>query len=94
MVDQSDKDTAKLDIIPANPILPKTLINEIKQPPSCPLKDIQFVQLQRFKRFKDEMKYKMGDGFDQLGKKNMMRENKEKRKKFDDMKKESAIRKG
>ncbi len=47
----------------ANPILPKTVINEVKQPPSCPLKDIQFLQLERFKRFKNQIQ-KMGEGFD------------------------------
>lgn len=29
--------------IPANPLLPKMLYPEWRQPPSCPLKDIQFV---------------------------------------------------
>lgn len=68
----------------ANPLLPKILFPEQKQPPQCPLKDIQFVQLQKFKRFKDQMMMcKMGDGFDQVGKKNMMRENREKRKAYD-----------
>jgi len=39
--------------IPANPLLPKLLYPEWRQPVNCPLKDIQFVQIQRFKRFKD-----------------------------------------
>ncbi len=77
----------------ANPILPKTNINEVKEPPTCPLKDIQFLQLGRFKRFKNQAQ-KMGDGFDQIGKKNMMRENREKRKKYDEQKKEHAMKKG
>jgi len=36
----------------------------------------------------------MGDGFDQIGKKNMMRENREKRRKYDEQKKEAAWRRG
>ena len=45
----------KVKAIPrANPILPKVMVNEVKQPPSCPLKDIQFVQLERFKKFKEQ----------------------------------------
>ena len=31
--------------IPAHPLLPKTLFPEWRQPPSCPLKDIHFVQI-------------------------------------------------
>ena len=30
----------KKDYIPANPILPKMVYNEMKQPPQCPIKDI------------------------------------------------------
>ena len=37
---------------------------------------------------------KMGDGYDQVGKKNMMRENREKRKKYDELRKEAAWRRG
>jgi hypothetical protein len=37
-----DKDHREM-IPRANPILPKMLNNEVKEPPSCPLKDIQFV---------------------------------------------------
>lgn len=33
---------AQIDI-QANPLLPKTLFPEWRQPPSCPLKDIHFV---------------------------------------------------
>jgi len=39
LFDEKDK-----GMIPrANPILPKMLLNEVKEPPSCPLKDIQFI---------------------------------------------------
>ena len=38
------------EFMPANPILPKSLYPELKEPPSCPLKDIQFVRLEKFKR--------------------------------------------
>ena len=37
---------------------------------------------------------KMGDGFDQVGKKNMMRENREKRRKYDELRKDAAMRRG
>lgn len=37
---------------------------------------------------------KMGEGFDQIGKKNMMRENREKRRKYEDQMREEAARKG
>ena len=67
------------EYIPANPILPKTQHPEQKQPPQCPLNDIKFIQLQKFKRFKEQALAKMGDGYDQVGKKNMMRENKMKK---------------
>lgn len=43
----------KVNFIPANPILPKMVLNEPKQPPECPLSDIKFVQINKFKRFKD-----------------------------------------
>ena len=43
---------ADLLIPRANPLLPKIVHPEQRQPPQCPLKDIQFVQLQRFKRYK------------------------------------------
>jgi len=36
----------------------------------------------------------MGEGFDQIGKKNMMRENREKRKKYEEQLKLQAARKG
>ena len=36
----------------------------------------------------------MGEGFDQIGKKNMMRENREKRRKYEDQLREEAARKG
>jgi len=36
----------------------------------------------------------MGDGYDQIGKKNMMRENREKRRKYDELRKEAAWRRG
>ena len=36
----------------------------------------------------------MGDGFDQVGKKNMMRENREKRRKYDELRKDAAWRRG
>ena len=39
------------NILPANPLLPKVVHPEQKEPPQCPLKDIQFVQLQRFRKF-------------------------------------------
>ena len=39
------------------------------------MKDIQFIQLDKFKFFKDQILVKMGEGFDKIGKKNMMREN-------------------
>jgi len=42
-----------LNAIPANPILPKQINATQKKPPQCPLKDIQFVQLKKFLRFKD-----------------------------------------
>jgi len=73
------------DLVPANPILPKVVVIEKAQPPKCPIKDIQFIQIQKFKRMK-ESHAKMGDGFDQIGKKNMMRENRDKRRKFDEQK--------
>ena len=41
----STKKKGKGDYIPANPILPKMVFNEMKQPPQCPIKDIQFIQL-------------------------------------------------
>lgn len=54
----------KKDIIPANPLLPKVIHPEQKEPPQCPLKDIQFVQIQKFRRFKQQVLARMGDGYD------------------------------
>ena len=59
---------------------------EEKKPPSCPLKDIQFIQIQKFKWFQQQIKQWMGDGYDQIGKKNMMRENREKRRQHEQQK--------
>lgn len=73
--------------IPANPILPKVVTMEKAKPPTCPLKDVFFIQLEKFKKYK-EQQARMGDGFDQIGKKNMMRENREKRRKYDEIKKD------
>jgi len=39
MLDEHD-DVKKAYLPMANPILPKTLVNEVKEPPTCPLKDI------------------------------------------------------
>ena len=74
-------------MVPANPILPKVVVLEKAQPPKCPIKDLIFIQIQKFKRIK-EAQAKMGDGFNMVGKKNMMRENREKRRNFDKMKKQ------
>lgn len=79
-------DKNKLDIIPANPLLPKTLCLDIRQPAQCPLKDIQFLKIERFKQFSSRSLVKMGEGFDQVGKMNMMRVNIDKRKQFDEEK--------
>lgn len=49
---------------PANPLLPKPLQPERRGPPSCPLKDIEFVQLQKFKKVEEPEPVKMGEGFD------------------------------
>lgn len=65
---------AKDGMIPtANPLLPKIVHPEQRQPPQCPLKDIQFVQLQRFRRCKQQLS-KMGEGYDQIGKRGFLRE--------------------
>ena len=74
-------------MIPANPLLPKSQYFDVKQAPECPLKDITFIQLEKFKKTKSVVA-KMGEGFDQLGKKNMMRINADKKKEWDEAKKE------
>ena len=79
--------SAEKMIIPAPMLMPKLVYQEEKQPPSCPLKDIEFIQLERFKRFKNVQVQTMGEGFDQIGKKNMMRINREKRKDYEEEKK-------
>lgn len=43
---------------------------------------------------KEMIASKMGEGYDQVGKKNMMRENREKRAKYEQSKKDTAMRKG
>ena len=60
---------------------------EKAKPPTCPLKDIFFIQLEKFKKYKAQHA-RMGEGFDQIGKKNMMRENREKRRKYDEQKRD------
>jgi hypothetical protein len=74
--------------------LPRSQHPEQKQPPQCPLNDIKFIQLQKFKRFKEQALAKMGDGYDQVGKKNMMRENNMKKKKYEEDKLAARLRKG
>lgn len=82
------------EYIPANPILPRTQHPEQKQPPQCPLNDIKFIQLQKFKRFKEQSLAKMGDGYDQIGKKNMMKENRLKKSKYEEEKTAARLRRG
>lgn len=72
--------------LPANPILPKVITLDQAKPPTCPLKDILFIQLEKFKKYKEQAS-RMAEGFDQIGKKNMMRENREKRRKYEEDKK-------
>ena len=43
-------------------------------------------QLEKFKKYKEQAS-RMAEGFDQIGKKNMMRENREKRRKYEEDKK-------
>lgn len=61
------------DFIPANPLLPKTMNLDLKQPAECPLKDIVFLQLERFKRFKNQKLTQLGEGYDHVGKLNIVR---------------------
>lgn len=75
-----------LSDLPANPILPKVITLDQAKPPTCPLKDILFIQLEKFKKYKEQAS-RMAEGFDQIGKKNMMRENREKRRKYEEDKK-------
>jgi cell division septum initiation protein DivIVA len=50
--------------------------------------------LQKFKRFKEQNLAKMGDGYDQVGKKNMMKENRLKKQKYEEEKVAQRIRRG
>jgi hypothetical protein len=63
-------------IMPAQPLLPKTWVKEVKPPPMCPLRNINFIKLAKFNLPEKRLVQMMGEGFDQLGKRNMMRENK------------------
>jgi hypothetical protein len=74
------------EVIPAYPILPKQYVPEKKAPPRCPIKEIQFINLKPFLLPRERSKQMMGEGFDMIGKKNMMRENFNKNRKFEDEK--------
>jgi len=40
-VEKSDSsDNNNIEVIPANPLLPKIICYDVKRPPGCPLKDI------------------------------------------------------
>ena len=73
-----------IEVLPENwqPLIPKQINYDVKKPPGCPLKDIQFIQIEKFIKWRQNLA-KMAEGFDQLGKKNMMRINRQKQQQYD-----------